>query len=159
MSDDRRSGLAAPAEGCEHGSVTSLPSAAVDAPPAAAPVVERSAADAFMRRLLRVDERQPRMGEEELRRGFSQSMVVSGIRCVITYLLIPFVGPILGLAAGVGPLIGLPIGALAIVFNVKSMRRFWRADHRYRWHYTAIGGLVIAMLVFLVVRDLVELIG
>lgn len=154
----RRSGLAGPGEGCEHGAVTSLPSAAVDAPPAA-PAVERSAADVFVRRLLRVDERQPRLGEEELRRGFSQSMVVSGIRCVITYLLIPFVGPILGVAAGVGPLIGLPIGALAIVFNVKSMRRFWRADHRYRWHYTAIGGLVVAMLVVLVVRDVVELIG
>lgn len=159
MTDARRPGLAAPAEGCEHGAVTSLPSAAVDAPPAAAPAVERSAADAFVRRLLRVDESQPRMGEDELRRGFSQSMVVSGIRCVITYLLIPFVGPVLGLAAGVGPLVGLPIGVLAIVFNVKSMRRFWRADHRYRWHYTAIGGLVIAMLVFLVVRDVVELIG
>jgi hypothetical protein len=128
------------------------------APAAAAPVV-RSRADVFMRRLLRVDDAQPRMREDELRSAFSRSILVSATRCIITYLLIPFLGPVLGLAAGVGPVIGIPIGALAIVFNVKSIRRFWRADHRFRWHYTAVGGTVIGMLVVLIALDLAELLG
>ena len=118
--------------------------------PAAPPVPARSRADVLMRRLLRVDDSQPRLREDELRSAFSRSVLVSATRCIITYLLIPFVGPILGLATGVGPLVGIPVGALAIVFNIKSMRRFWRADHRFRWHYTAIGGTVIAMLVVLI---------
>lgn len=112
-----------------------------------------------MRRLLRIDSSQPRLDDDALRSAFSRSMLVSAVRCVLTYLVIPFLGPILGLAAGVGPVVGIPIAALAIVFNVKSMRRFWRADHRYRWHYTAVSGAVIAMLVVLVVLDVVELIG
>ena len=123
--------------------------------PATAP--HRSKADLFMRRLLRVDDSQPRMREDELRSAFSRSILVSATRCIITYLLIPFLGPILGLATGVGPVVGIPIGALAITFNIKSMRRFWRADHRFRWHYTAIGGTVIGMLVVLIALDLAEL--
>ena len=127
--------------------------------PAAPPAPARSGADVFMRRLLRVDGAQPRLREDELRSAFSRSILVSATRCIITYLLIPFLGPILGLATGVGPAIGIPIGALAIVFNVKSIRRFWRADHRFRWHYTAIGGTVIAMLVVLIALDLAELLS
>ncbi|HEU5150340.1 MAG TPA: hypothetical protein VFU19_07575 [Iamia sp.] len=136
---------------------TTLSAPAPETAPAVAP--ERSRADVFMRRLLRVDDAQPRLREEELRSAFSRSILVSATRCIITYLLIPFLGPVLGLAAGVGPVIGIPIGLLAIVFNVKSMRRFWRADHRFRWHYTAVGGTVIGMLVVLIALDLAELIS
>ncbi|HMJ76841.1 MAG TPA: hypothetical protein VK507_12760, partial [Iamia sp.] len=133
------------------------PAPETDTPSAPAP--SRSRADVFMRRLLRVDDAQPRLREDELRSAFSRSILVSATRCIITYLLIPFLGPVLGLATGVGPVVGIPIGALAIVFNVKSMRRFWRADHRFRWHYTAIGGTVIAMLVVLISLDLAELLA
>ncbi len=120
---------------------------------------DRSAADVFVRRLLRVDESQPTLGDDELRRGFSTSMLVSAVRCIITYLVIPFLAPILGLAAGVAPIIGIPIGVLAIVFNVKSMRRFWRADHRFRWGYTAISGTVIVMLVVLIALDVADVVS
>lgn len=146
--------------------VTTLPTVTADASTTSAPVApapplpaDRSAADRFMRRLLRVDESQPRLPEAELRSAFSRSILVSAVRCIVTYLLIPFLGPILGLAAGVGPVVGIPIGALAIVFNVKSMRRFWRADHRFRWHYTVVGGTVIAMLVVLIALDVAELLS
>ncbi len=38
-----------------------------------------------------------------------------------------------------------------------SIRRFWRADHSKRWHYTILGTTVIGFLVVLVVLDLAEL--
>jgi hypothetical protein len=124
---------------------------------AAGPEGERPAADRFVRRVLRISDAQPRLGEDELRSAFSRSILVSATRCILTYLVIPFLAPVLGLATGVGPLIGIPVGLLAIVFNVKSIRRFWRADHRWRWAYTAIGGTVIVLLLVLIARDLVEL--
>ncbi len=117
----------------------------------------RPAADRFMRRLLRISVEQPRLREDELRSAFSRSILVSATRCTLTYLVIPFLAPVLGIAAGVGPWIGVPLGSVAIVFNVKSIRRFWRADHRWRWAYTAIGTTVICLLVVLVVGDLIEL--
>jgi hypothetical protein len=151
----------------EHNDVTTLPAVTADETTLVGPAPEtdapadpapsRNRADVFMRRLLRVDDAQPRLREDELRSAFSRSILVSATRCIITYLLIPFVGPIIGLTTGVGPVVGIPVGALAIVFNIKSMRRFWRADHRFRWHYTAIGGTVIGMLVVLITLDLLEL--
>jgi len=138
--------------------VSTVPTAAPEPSLAAAPPAPaRSSADELARRVLRISDAQPRLGEDALRSAFSRSILVSATRCILTYLVIPFLGPALGLAAGVGPLVGIPVGALAIVFNVKSIRRFWRADHRWRWAYTAVGGTVIALLVVLIARDLVEL--
>lgn len=125
----------------------------------AAPARPRAGADAVMRRLLRIDSRAPRQTEDELRRGFSQSMAVSAVRCILTYIVLPFVTPLLGIAAGVGPVVGIVIGVVAITFNVRTIRRFWMADHRWRWAYTAVGGTVMAMLVVLIAMDLHELLA
>jgi hypothetical protein len=162
--------LAPGAAGCDDGWVSAVPSVTeVDArcpvdptrigATGAIPVVRRPAADEAMRRLLRIDDRAPRQTDDELRRGFSQSMLVSAVRCILTYIVLPFVTPLLGLAAGVGPVLGIAIGVVAITFNVRTIRRFWMAEHRWRWAYTAIGGTVMAMLVVLIALDLVELLG
>lgn len=89
----------------------------------------------------------------------SVSMVVSGIRCVLAYVIFPWVLPAAGRAGNVGPAIGLVVGLVAIGFNVASIRRFQRSGHRWRWHITALNGAVIALLVVLVVRDIADLLG
>lgn len=130
---------------------------ATEAPSQAPAPPTRSAADLFMRRLLRINDAQPHLPETELRSAFSRSILVSAARCTLTYLVIPFLIPVLGVAGDLAPWIGVPLGTLAIVFNVKSIRRFWRADHRWRWGYTAISATVICLLVYLVAADLIEL--
>jgi len=55
--------------------------------------------------------------------------------------------------------IGLAISVVAITAIIMSIRRFWRADHSKRWHYTVLGSVVIAFLVGLVVVDVAELLG
>jgi hypothetical protein len=117
---------------------------------------QRSSADVFMRRLLRV-EGKPKGRAADADRAFSTSILVSATRCVLTYIVLPFVAPILGLAAGVGPAIGIVISAVAIVFNVMSIRRFWRADHRWRWAATIVSSTIIVLLVVLLMRDLADL--
>jgi hypothetical protein len=62
--------------------------------------------------------------------------------------------PIIGIAGDIAPVIGIVLGVVAIVANVASIRRFWRADHRYRWHYTALATVIIAAMVWLIVIDL-----
>jgi len=52
----------------------------------------------------------------------------------------------------------LVISVLAIVCITMSIRRFWRADHSKRWHYTVFGTAVICFLLVLVVQDLTEII-
>ena len=118
----------------------------------------RPAADVAMRRLLRIpDGRTATDGAAQ--RAFSTSVRVSAVRCVLTYLVLPFVAPALGLATGVGPAIGIPIGTVAIVFNIMTIRRFWAADHRWRWAYTGLALTVIVLLLVLMVRDVATLVG
>ena len=92
-------------------------------------------------------------------RVFSTSVVVSGIRCFLFYVLFPWLLPAAGIAAGVGSGIGLAVGSVAIVFNVASIRRFQRTGHRYRWLVTALNAGIIGLLSVLMAIDLNGLLG
>lgn len=116
---------------------------------------ERPPADRFMRRLLRVDHAEPATAASA-RKAFQTSVVVSGIRCLLTYIVLPFIVPVLGLAAGVTPIVGAVIGIIAACCIVSSMRRFWRSDHRARWGYTAFGGAMLIFLLAMSVRDILR---
>ena len=126
--------------------------------PAASPV-ERPAADQFMRRLLRIPADRPKGTRKDANKAFSTSILVSAVRCILTYILLPFVAPVLGIAKDVGPWVGIPIGIAAIVCNVLSMRRFWAADHKWRWAYTGIATVVIGFLLVLMASDAAELLS
>ena len=110
-----------------------------------------SASDAFMRRLLRVPAGGAR--EEEARKAFGASIALSTLRCLLTYIVLPLLKPVVDLSGGVGPALGLVIGAVSAVAIVASMRRFWAAGHRWRWGYTAIGGGILVLLVVQAVGD------
>lgn len=116
----------------------------------------RSAGDRFMRKLLRLEEATTSTAAEA-RAAFQKSLLFTTCRCLLMYIVLPFVLPAVGIARGVGPAIGLIIGLLAIVSIVYSIRRFWRADHSKRWHYTIFGGVIIGFLVYLSIKDTVTL--
>lgn len=97
--------------------------------------------------------------DEQAQQGFSRSILVSGIRCTLTYIILPFVAPWIGLAPGVGPVIGLIIGTIAIAANVFSIRRFWRADHRWKVHATVLHAAVLLLLAILMMFDIRQLVG
>lgn len=127
-----------------------------DPPPLGAP---RSNADRFMRRVLRLPVDGPKATAAEAQKAFQTSILVATVRCTLMYIVFPFVLPAIGVASGVGPWIGLPISLVAIVAITMSIRRFWRADHSKRWHYTVLGTTVIGFLIYLVVADIIELVG
>lgn len=114
-------------------------------------------ADRFMRRLLRLPEHGPTSTAAQARKAFQTSIAVATVRCLLMYIVFPFVLPAVGVAAGVGPVVGLLIGTVAILSISYSIRRFWRADHSKRWHYTVLGTTVIGFMVVLIVRDLTTL--
>ena len=110
-----------------------------------------------MRRVLRLPVDAPAGSAEGARKAFQTSLLVATVRCLLMYIVFPFVLPAIGLAGGVGPAIGLAINAVAMVCIVLSMRRFWRADHPKRWWYGALGGTVLVFLVVLAVADILAL--
>jgi len=115
------------------------------------------AADRFMRRLLRLPEDGPAATAADARRALRTSILVTTVRCLLMYIVLPFVLPAIGVATDAAPAIVLPINVLAMVMIVMSVRRFWRAEHPKRWWYTALGTTVLGFLVYLVVTDIMQL--
>lgn len=119
-----------------------------------------SPADLRMRRLLRLPTDAPTATEASARQLVEKSLLISMARCLLTYIFLPFIAPILGFRlGGVAPVIGIVVGLVAIAANVASVRRFWRADHRYRWHYTALATVIVVLLLWLIAVDLVDLVA
>lgn len=109
-------------------------------------------ADRAMRRLLGVTGIDRRSGTGA-HRAFRIAVLVSGIRCLITYLAIPVLVPLLSLSGRLAAPIGIALCAVAVVNGVLAVRRFWRADHPQRWMYTTFMGVVFAVLALALVHE------
>ena len=89
-------------------------------------------------------------------RAFRISVVVSAVRCVITYLLVPVLVAVGSVAGWFAAPVGIALCVYAGVNGVVSVRRFWAVDHRQRWMYTAFIGVVFVVLTVALVTDLVR---
>jgi hypothetical protein len=120
---------------------------------------ERSSADRFMRRLLRISDRPAQVTDDQVNRIFETSILISATRCLLAYVVFPIFAPALYAATSWGPAIGLVVGVVALFFDVVSIRRFWKADHRWRWPMTAIYACVITLVTVLLVSDITHLVA
>lgn len=111
------------------------------------------AADRFMRGALGISARD-RRSTQGAHRAFRVSVVVSAVRCLITYVLVPIMVPILSLSQLVAAPIGIALCLLAVVNGTISLRRFWRSDHPQRWMYTAFVGVIFTILAVALISDL-----
>ncbi|QGG93652.1 hypothetical protein [Actinomarinicola tropica] len=128
----------------------------------AAPTVAhppRSDADRAMRRLLRLPVDGPKTSILGAEGAFQKSIAISAARCLFTYVLLPVLRPLVDLSGGVGPVLGLLVGAVSMVAIAFSVRRFFAADHKYRWHYTVVGGGIFVLLVWQSVLDVQALLA
>jgi hypothetical protein len=116
---------------------------------------KESRADTLMRRLLLVKPRTASATSAE--NVFTASLAVSTVRCLLTYVVLPVLKPVVDLSGGVGPVLGLLLSAVSCAAIIVSMRRFWAASHRWRWAYTAVGGGILVLLAVQAVLDVASL--
>ncbi len=117
----------------------------------------RSKADLVVRKVLRIRERPAGLTSASAYGAFQRSMLISAVRCTLTYVIFPFVAPAVGLATGVGPVLGVLIGSFAMVCDVFTIRRFFAVDHKWRWPISIIAFSVICLLSVLWVQDVSHL--
>jgi len=127
------------------------------APPEVHVTPVRTAADQRMRRLLRLPVDAPTASIVGAHDAFSKSIAVSAVRCLITYVALPLLAPLVDLTGSTGPIIGLVLSIVSVTAIVFSTRRFFAADHRSRWAYTAFGGSIIVLLLVGAIVDVVHL--
>jgi len=120
-------------------------SAPVDLQPTTA---RRSTLDRVVRQLLLIGDSSPRALFD-----LKGSMLLAGVRCTLTYLVIPLGAPVLGWLGVLATPLSLLMSIVAIGLAVSSLRRVWMADYRHRWPYTAFIVTAVALLVVVVVGD------
>jgi hypothetical protein len=115
---------------------------------AAAAPGDRGAMDRFVRQVLLIEDAAPQALFDL--RG---SLVLSAIRCVITYALVPLLVPIISWAGVLATPVSIVLALTAIVLAIRSLRRVWLADYAHRWAYTAFIAVALGLLVTVVVID------
>jgi len=123
-----------------------------------------SRADSVMTRLLLI---QPggRLAASEnaasMKRGaenaLTLSLMFSGARCLLQYALLPFLLPIVGIAADATIPILLLINVLAMISIYFSLRRFWTIGYKHRWRYLAVAAAALVLLAAFTVYDILKL--
>jgi hypothetical protein len=84
----------------------------------------------------------PTTGAEAVQLG----MLLSAIRCVITYVLLPGAAAATG-ATGSTARLAVGLQVLGAGFAVYGSVRLWRSRHRLRWAYTAVTVVILGMAV------------
>lgn len=121
---------------------------------------EYTATDRFMRKLLFIKDQPVDPGATaKAHKAFRTSLVVTAIRCLITYLAVPILIPLLALSGTIAGPISIALCLFAIVNGIISVRRFWQANHSKRWMYTAFMGLVMVVLVLAIIIDIRKMVG
>lgn len=123
-----------------------------------------SRADNFMTRLLFITPSQTitteKSYEEQSRQAenaLTVSLMFSGIRCLLQYALLPFLLPIVGVAADATIPILLGINIIAMVSIFFSLRRFWSIGYDRRWQYLVVAVAALTLLVAFTAYDIITL--
>ena len=123
-----------------------------------------SRADNLMARLLFVNSSGTSVAvgqEESVKRGaenaLTLSLMFSGARCILQYALLPFLLPIIGIAAEATLPILLLINLIAMVSIFFSLRRFWTIGYAHRWRYLVVAAAALILLLAFTIFDILKL--
>lgn len=95
--------------------------------------------------------------ERNAERAFSLSLVFSGVRCILQYVALPFILPLVGIAGEFSVIISLTINVAAIAAILYSLRTFWRIGYKYRLQYLPVAVTALVLLVSFIVLDVATL--
>ena len=109
---------------------------------------QRSAVDRIVRQLLLIGDASPRALFD-----LKGSMLIAGVRCTITYIIIPFGAPVIAVLGVLGTPLSLALSVVAIVMAVSSLRRVWLADYQHRYVYSLFILVAVTLLTIVIVGD------
>ncbi|MFP4148484.1 MAG: hypothetical protein ACLFUG_08555 [Nitriliruptoraceae bacterium] len=108
----------------------------------------RSAADRLARQVLRIGET-----DHQALLSLKGSIWLSGVRCIITYALLPALAPVVGWVGVLARPLSVLLVLAAMVLSIHSLRRVWLADWSRRWAYTGFIAVVLVLLSVVLVVD------
>lgn len=117
--------------------------------------------DRTVERILRVTPVEARTVTEErsAENTFMASMLFTGIRCVLEYIVLPFVLPLLNLSNTIAVPLVLAINVIALTALVHSVRKFWAIDYKHKRAFLGVAVVGGAILILFMIGNLRALLG
>lgn len=121
-------------------------------------------ADSLMIRLLLVKSAAARVAAPDAagstrkaENALTLSLAFSGARCILQYAVLPFLLPLVGVAADATIPILLLINLAAMASIYFSLRRFWTIGYAHRWRYLMVAAAALVLLAAFTAYDIVKL--
>lgn len=92
-------------------------------------------------------------------RAFNFSLLFSAARCILQYVILPFVLPVIGVVGDFAVYITLAVNVLAIVAIFFSLRRFWRVDYKYKYRYGIVALIALFFLAAFLIMDIAAIVA
>ena len=112
--------------------------------------------DTVISRLLFVTPQTKQYAEPTTNTGegaFSFALLFSGVRCILMYVILPFVLPLVGIAGNFGVAIDIVINVVAIGAIIYSLRRFWTINYKRKWQYLPVAIVAFVLLIAFITLD------
>jgi len=87
-------------------------------------------------------------------RALTFGILLSGLRCTVQYVVLPFVLPWIGVTTTIPAWLTLALGMLALGALARNVRYLWRLRHARRWSYLLLATVVAASLLLYTAVDL-----
>ncbi|MFZ0547811.1 MAG: hypothetical protein WAM60_20365 [Candidatus Promineifilaceae bacterium] len=91
-------------------------------------------------------------------RVMGYSLAFSAVRCILQYAILPFVLPILGIAASWALGLTMIVNIAAMIAIIASLRRMWKINYSYRWRYMTLALPAFVLLASYLVLDISNLV-
>ena len=88
--------------------------------------------------------------------GFS--LAFSAVRCILQYVILPFILPFVGVAASWALGLTMVISVVAMVAMVASVRRMWQIQYSHRWRYMALAVPAFVLLTSFLALDIYNIV-
>lgn len=100
----------------------------------------------------------PARRERDLHQQLRFSIAISAARCLLTYVALPILSPVVQPALGHSPGIASASSVIALIFDVRAIRSVWRSDHRWRLQIIAGYALLVVGIAYLLGQDIWRLV-
>ena len=88
------------------------------------------------------------------KRALTFGLAFSGVRCVLMYVVLPFILPLIGLTGVFATRADIIINLVAMAALGYSVRRFWKIDYKHKVVYTAVAAVAFVVLALFILLDL-----
>lgn len=91
------------------------------------------------------------------KRALTVGLAFSAVRCILMYVVLPFILPLIGLTGVFATRADILINVLAIGALGYSVQRFWRINYKHKVAYTVVAAIAFVVLALFILLDLREL--